>query len=135
MEKYSWTCDIANGPPPTHIRMNQAAASSPAQRRGATALRVVLGLAIVGALIILLGLFGAAAGVIGLIMIVAATVLSAPAGAREGWWATLAVGAALSVVAALVAVGAETLGGLLAVLAGVLVLVGAVLGFPLASDE
>jgi hypothetical protein len=98
-------------------------------------LRILLYLAGAGALIILLGLFGTIAAVIGLGMIVATTVLSAPAGRGHGWWTILAVGAAVSVFAALVALVASTIGGLLGVLGGILVLVGVTFGVPLAEHD
>ncbi len=84
---------------------------------------------------ILLGFFGTGATVAGLIAIVIGTVLAAPhapqsAEPGRSWWAMLAVGAALSLLAALVSLGAETVGGLLTVLGGILVALGVGLGWP-----
>lgn len=95
------------------------------------ALQAVLALAAAGALIVLLGLFGTAASIAGVVMIVLGTVLAAPRAPLGDWWGLLALGAGISVGAAVVQLGSETLGGLLAVLGGVLVLVGVALGFPL----
>jgi hypothetical protein len=102
-------------------------------------LQAILLAAGIGAVLILLGLFGTAASVIGLALIVVGTVLSAPAApsggeAGRGWWHMLAAGAGISLVAALVALAAETLGGLLAVVGGTLVMVGVTLGFPLGGQ-
>jgi len=86
--------------------------------------------------VILLQLFGTIAGVIGLVAILAGTVLSAPyaperAEPGRGWWTMLAIGAVISVVGAPLSLLAETAGGLVAVLGGVLVAIAVALGFPL----
>lgn len=95
------------------------------------ALQGALAIAVAGALIVLLGLFGTAASVAAVVMIVIGTVLSAPRAPLGDWWGLLVLGAGLSVAAAVIQLGSETVGGLLAVLGGVLVLIGASLGFPL----
>lgn len=100
-----------------------------------TSLRLPLGAAILGALLILVSIFGTVVAIIGLGLIVLGTVLSAPAAPARGWWGLLAVGTALSIAGALISLGAETLGGLLAVVGGVLVLVGASLGFPIGDER
>jgi hypothetical protein len=82
----------------------------------------------------MLKLFGAVASIIGLVLIGAGTVLSAPSGEGDGWWTMLAGGALLSIIAALTALLDGTVGGLLAVIGGALVLIGAALGFPLTDD-
>ena len=122
----------------------EAQGQSRERRRGRPArshrpLQVALLLAAAGAAVILLRLFGTVAGIAGLVAIVAGTVLSAPyaPGSSEpgrGWWTMLAAGAVISVVAALLAQVAETAGGLLAVLGGVLVAIAVALGFPLADE-
>jgi hypothetical protein len=99
-------------------------------------LQLALLLAAAGALLILLRLFGTVASVIGLVAILAGTVLSAPyaperAAPGRGWWTMLAAGAVISIIAAPLALVAETAGGLLAVAGGVLVAVAVALGFPL----
>jgi hypothetical protein len=86
--------------------------------------------------VILLRLFGTVVDVIALVAIVAGTVLSAPyapdrAAPGRGWWTMLATGALISIVAAPLALLAETAGGLLAVLGGVLVAIAVALAFPL----
>jgi hypothetical protein len=93
--------------------------------------------ATVGAVVILLGLFGTAVSLIGLGAILAGTLLAAPAARGEagGWWALLAAGAVLSVLGALLSTVSETIGGLIAVLGGVAVVTGAAIGFPLGPAE
>ena len=85
-----------------------------------------------GAVVIMLGLFGRGADIAGLIAIALGTVLAAPAGRGPdgGWWSLLATGALLSLAGGLVSLGSEGLGGLLALIGGVCVLVGSALGFP-----
>lgn len=98
--------------------------------------QLALLLAAAGAIVVILvGLLGERAGVVGLIAIFLGTVLAAPAGRgpRGGWWSLLAAGAVLSAVGAVVALASEGVGGLLALLGGGAVLVGAALGFPARS--
>ncbi len=88
-----------------------------------------------GSLLILLDLFGAPARAVGLVAVIAGTVLAAPFADRPGaasgsWWTMLAAGSALALAGTAVALGIDTLGGLLAVVGGALVAVGAVLGYP-----
>lgn len=92
-----------------------------------------LAIAAAGAVVIMLGLLGTAASLIGLAAIALGTVLSAPAarGSEGGWWNLLASGAVLSAAAALISIGSEGVGGLLALVGGVAVIAGAALGFPL----
>lgn len=80
----------------------------------------------------MVGLFGTAADVGGLVAIALGTILAAPAGRGPdgGWWSLLASGALLSLAGGLVSLASVGLGGLLALLGGVCVLAGAALGFP-----
>jgi hypothetical protein len=99
------------------------------------ALQLSLLLAAVGALVILLRLFGEIASFVGLVAIIAGTVLSAPYAPPpdapgRGWWTMLASGAVITILAAGLTLVAETAGGLLAVLGCVLVAIGVALGFP-----
>jgi hypothetical protein len=82
--------------------------------------------AAVGALLVVFGLLP----MVGLVMTVVGTVLAARGGIGHGWYTAVAIGAALEVIARLVAEGAETLGGWLAVIASVTILVGVALGYP-----
>lgn len=100
------------------------------------ALRLSLFLAVAGALVILLRLFGDIASFAGVIAIIVGAVLSAPyapppGAPGRGWWTMLAAGAAITTLAGAVSLAAETVGGLLAVLGCVLVAIAAALGFPM----
>ena len=85
-----------------------------------------------GAVAILLGVLGTGADVAGLAAIVVGTVLTAPAGRREGngWWSLLAAGTVLSVLGALLALATDSVGGLVALIGGIVVITGAAFGFP-----
>jgi len=89
-------------------------------------------IASLGAVVIMLGLFGAGVEIGALVAIALGTVLAAPAGRgpEGGWWSLLGSGALLSFAAPLVALASAGLGGLLALLGGICVLGGAALGFP-----
>lgn len=96
-------------------------------------LQVALLLAAAGALVIMLGLLGTAASLVGLVVVVLGAVVSAPAGRgpRGGWWTLLAVGAVFSIAGALLSLASEAAGGLFALIGGVAVVTGAAMGFPL----
>lgn len=89
-------------------------------------------LAAAGAVVILLGVLGTGADVAGLAAIVVGTVLAAPAGRREGngWWSLLAAGSVLSVLGALLSLATDSVGGLVALIGGIVVITGAAFGFP-----
>jgi hypothetical protein len=95
-------------------------------------IRAALGLAGIGAIVLMLSPFGAVGDVCALVAIILGTVLAAPAARqpRGGWWGLLASGAVLSALGAVVALGNDTAGGTLALLGGVAVLVAAALGWP-----
>ena len=98
-------------------------------------IQIALLIAGAGAVVILLGVLGTAADVIGLGAIVLGTVLTAPAGRREGngWWSMLAVGMILSVLGALLSLAADSVGGLVALIGGIVVITGSAFGFPTRS--
>ena len=95
-------------------------------------IQFALVLAGAGAVVILLGVLGTGADIAGLAAIVVGTVLTAPAGRREGngWWPLLAVGMVLSVLGALLALATDSVGGLVALVGGIVVITGAAFGFP-----
>jgi hypothetical protein len=97
-----------------------------------TALRVTLVVAAICALVVILALFGPTVRVVCLVLIAVATLIGAPLRARSGggWWWILAGGAAASIAGAIIAQPAATLGGVIALLGGLAVIVGAAVGFP-----
>jgi hypothetical protein len=98
-------------------------------RRDAGAIRLTqagLLIAALGALLVVFGLFP----MVGLVMTVVGAVLAARGGIGHGWYTAVAAGAALEVIARLVAGGSETLGGWLAVAASITILVAVSLGYP-----
>lgn len=100
--------------------------------------QTVLVVASLGAAVIMLGVGPVWVSLIGLGIVLAATVAAAPAGRNQpggGWWTMLAAGATLSLLGALIAIVLDGLGGLIAVAGAVLVIIGAAIGFPLAPAE
>ena len=89
-------------------------------------------IASLGALLVIFNPFGAA--VVGLVLAAVGAVIAARGGLGRRWYSLLAAGAILVVLSRLIAEGAETIGGWLAVIGVVCILVAASLGFPLASD-
>jgi hypothetical protein len=89
-------------------------------------------IAALGALLVAFDPFGLA--VAGLVLGVVGAVIAARGGLGHNWYWAIAAGAALMVLSRLVAEGAETLGGWLAVIGALCILVSASLGYPLASD-
>jgi hypothetical protein len=86
-------------------------------------------LASVGALLVVFGLIP----MVGLVMTVVGAVLAARAGLGHTWYTVVAAGAALEVIARLLAESSETLGGWLAVIASLMILCAVALGYPTAS--
>jgi hypothetical protein len=103
--------------------------------RQPTTLTVALAIAAVGAVLLLIDVFGTAGQVAGITAVILGTVLAAPYSERPGapvasWWTMLAAGALIALAGALIGLAVESLGGLLTVLGGVLVAVGVALGYP-----
>jgi hypothetical protein len=94
--------------------------------------RIGVVIAALGALLVVIDPFGLA--IAGLVLTVVGAVMAARGGMGHTWYWMIAGGAALAVVSRLIAEGAQTLGGWLAVIGCLMVLIGASLGFPLASD-
>ena len=88
-------------------------------------------IAAVGALFVVLQVIPTVA----LVMTVVGAVLAARGGIGHSWYTAVAAGAALEVIARLVANGAETLGGWLAVIASLMILCAVALGYPTASGS
>lgn len=89
--------------------------------------QIGLVLAAIGALFVVFGVIPTA----GLVMTVVGAVLAARGGIGHGWYTAIAAGGALEVIAKLLADGSsETLGGWLAVIASLIILVAVSLGYP-----
>jgi hypothetical protein len=94
--------------------------------------RAAVAIAAIGALLVVINPFGLA--VAGLVLAVVGAVLAARGGAGHTWYWMIAGGAALAVLSRLISEGSQVLGGWLAVIGCLLILIGASLGYPLASD-
>jgi hypothetical protein len=96
-------------------------------------LRTILLLAGIGAVLALIGAGGIAVELTGLALMILGTLLSAPAAPKgEGdvnWWNLIALGTLLAAIGIPLALGIELVGGLLTAIGGVLVVVGAALGY------
>src|SRR2546426_8364973 len=88
-------------------------------------------LAAIGALFVVFGLIPT----VGLVMTVVGAVLAARGGIGHTWYTAAAAGAALEVIARLLAEGSETLGGWLAVIASVTILCAVALGYPTSTSS
>jgi hypothetical protein len=93
--------------------------------------------AAIAAFIVVIGIFGAGFRVACLVLIAIAAAVSLPLRPRDGggWWWILAGGAVASIAGAIIAQSAVTLGGVLALLGGFAVIVGAAIGFPREAEE
>lgn len=94
--------------------------------------RAAVLIASIGALMVVFNFFGIA--IVGLVLAVVGAILAARGGLGQRWYWVLAGGAVIVVLSRLIAEGAETPGGWLAVIGCVSILIGASLGYPLASD-
>ena len=93
--------------------------------------QVGLLVAAVGAMFVVLSLIPT----VGLVMTVVGAVLAARGGIGHSWYTLVAAGAALEVIARLVAESSETLGGWLAVIASLMILCAVALGYPSSSGS
>ena len=115
--------------------MERSAIAARVPRRDAGTVRLTrVGVVIagLGALLVVINPFDLA--IVGLVLTVVGAVLAARGGMGHTWYWMIAGGAALAVISRLIAEGAQTLGGWLAVIGCLLILIGASLGYPLASD-
>jgi hypothetical protein len=99
------------------------------------ALQVTLVAAAIAAIFVLLNLLSTGFRIFCLIVIVAAAVVSSRRGRGQTWWWILVGGAAASVLGAIVSQPSTTLGGWLALLGGLAVVIGAIIGFPREEGE
>jgi hypothetical protein len=96
------------------------------------ALRITLIVAAICALVVVLALFGTSIRIACLVLIAAACLIAAPwrSSRGGGWWWILAGGSVTSIAGAVIAQPAATLGGWVALIGGLAVIVGAAIGFP-----
>jgi hypothetical protein len=87
-------------------------------------------LAAVGALFVVFGILG----IFAIVLTVIGALLAARGGFGHSWYTAVVAGAALEVIARLVAEGPETIGGWLAVIASVMILIGVSLGYPSSAE-
>jgi hypothetical protein len=97
------------------------------------ATQVGLLIASLGAFVVVFDLFGL--GVAGIFLAFGGAALAAPGGFGRGWFTAVAIGAIVVALSRLIADSAESLGGWLAVIGSVAILVGATLGFPVRGAE
>jgi hypothetical protein len=102
---------------------------------GHRGLQAALIAAALAALAILVSLFSDPVRIGCLVVIALATIVTAPQRGVNGggWWTLLAAGAVASIAGAGLAELTETVGGLVAVVGGALVVVAATIGFPLSD--
>jgi uncharacterized membrane protein HdeD (DUF308 family) len=100
-------------------------------------LRIALIVAAIAALIVVLGIFGTGVRVACLVLIALVTLMALALRPRDGggWWWILAGGAVGSIAGAIIAQPSATLGGVIALLGGLLVIVAAAIGFPRETEE
>jgi hypothetical protein len=103
-----------------------------------TQLQALLVIGGLGAALAVVQLLGLAGGLVGLALMIFATVLSAPAAPEPGsrglnWWALLAGGTALVLIGVPLGLLLEAPGGLLTAIGGGLAIVGVAFGYPSAT--
>jgi hypothetical protein len=100
-----------------------------------TQLQALLVIGGIGAALALIQLLGLAGGLVGVALMVFATVLSAPAAPEPNarglnWWALLAGGTALALIGVPLGLVLEAPGGLLTAIGGGMAIVGVAFGYP-----
>jgi hypothetical protein len=98
-------------------------------------LQAILAIGAIGAALVLVNLLGTTGGLIGVGLMILATVLTAPAAPQPGlgginWWALVAGGTALALIGVPLGLAVEAVGGLIAAIGGGLVIVGVAFGMP-----
>ena len=100
-----------------------------------TQLQAILIIGGIGAALAVVGLFGIAAAITGVVLMILCTVLTAPAAPEPdagglNWWALIAGGTVLAVIGVPLGLALEGPGGVLAAVGGGLALVGVAFGYP-----
>jgi hypothetical protein len=105
-----------------------------ASERDISALRTTqagLLIASLGAVLVIFSFFGIA----GLVLAVIGAALAAPGGMGKSWYWAIAGGALVAVLSRFIAESAETIGGWLAVIGSLAILIGTSLGFPVRNES
>ena len=89
-------------------------------------------MAAIAAFVVVIGIFGTGFRIACLVLIALATLMALPLRPRDGggWWWILAGGAVASIAGAIIAQPSATLGGVIALLGGITVIIAAAIGFP-----
>ena len=109
----------------TGVRMNVSERDSGTLRLTQAGLLI----ASLGAVIVILG------SIIGLVLCAVGAVMAAPGGFGKRWYWIVAGGAIVVILSRLIAESAQTLGGWLAVIGAVAILVGTSLGYPVRDER
>jgi hypothetical protein len=88
-------------------------------------------IASLGAVMVIVGAFG----IVGLVLAGVGAAMAAPFGLGKGWYLGVAGGAVLAILSRFIAEGAEVLGGWLAVIGCVAILIGTSLGYPVRNER
>lgn len=88
-------------------------------------------IASLGAVLVIVGAFG----IVGLILGMIGAALALPGGFGKSWYWGVGGGAVVMVLSRLIAESAETLGGWLAVIGAVAILIGTSLGYPVKNER
>jgi hypothetical protein len=86
-------------------------------------------IASLGAVIVIFG------SVVGLFLCAVGAVMAAPGGLGKSWYWLVAGGAIIAILSRLIAESTETLGGWLAVIGAVAILIGTSLGYPVRNER
>jgi hypothetical protein len=117
------------------VEGSSQAAEGPVGREAGSERVTQVGLLIasLGAVLVLLSFAGL--GVVGLFLGAGGAMLAAPGGLGRKWYFAVAGGAIVMVLSRLIAESSEVLGGWLAVLGAVAILIGASVGFPIRGER
>jgi hypothetical protein len=95
--------------------------------------QIGIGIASLGAALVIFDPFSLA--VVGIFLAVGGTLLAAPGNVGYRWYIAIAIGAIVVALSRLVAENNELLGGWMAVIGAVTIMIGATLGFPVRGDR
>jgi hypothetical protein len=100
-----------------------------------TQLQAILVIGGLGAALALVQLLGVAGGIVGVVLMILCTILTAPAAPEPdagglNWWALIAGGTALALIGVPLGLALEGPGGVLTAIGGGMALVGVAFGYP-----